>query len=430
LLSPSKQAGIQLFQSYLDAGPSISRGQACAGMTNKSSFSKLFPGQARNDWKQPFTFILMKEQFDIIIIGAGVVGLAIAQAVTAGNLRVALLEKNESFGRETSSRNSEVIHAGIYYPKGFLKSSLCLRGNALLYEWCARHEVAHRRIGKFIVATNDEECAELERIKLTAHDNGVATLDLVSAAKIRSAEPEVQAAGGLFSPATGIIDTHGLMKSFLGAAEAKGAIIACRAEVTGIEFDGRTWELEINSGAYRVGTRILINSAGLGADRIAQMAGIDIDKAGYRLKPCKGNYFTANPAPRIHHLIYPVPLKNNVGLGIHATLDLAGRVRFGPDSCYLASGNIGDFTVDESLRHAFHESINKYLPGVSLDALSPDMSGIRPKVQGPGDPMMDFIIRDEGDRGMPGLINLIGIESPGLTASLAIGDYVSELAHC
>ena len=158
------------------------------------------------------------------------------------------------------------------------------------------------------------------------------------------------------------------------------------------------------------------------------MAGIDMDEAGYRLKPCKGNYFTANPAPRIHHLIYPVPLKKNVGLGIHATLDLAGRVRFGPDSCYLASGNIGDFTVDENLRQAFHESINKYLPGVSLDALSPDMSGIRPKVQGPGDPMMDFVIREEGDRGMPGLINLIGIESPGLTASLAIGDHVRELA--
>lgn len=370
----------------------------------------------------------MKEHFDIIIIGAGVVGLAIAEAVATKNLRVAVLEKNDSFGRETSSRNSEVIHAGIYYPKDFLKSRLCLRGNRLLYDWCAKHQVAHKRIGKFIVAANDEECAQLEHIKVTAHENGVEQLDYISAGELKSAEPEVKAAGGLFSPATGIIDTHGLMRSLLASAAGNDAIITYRSEVTGIEFDGRTWELEINCGEYRVGTKTLINSAGLHADSIAQMAGIDIDATGYRIRPCKGNYFTANPAPRIHHLIYPVPLKNNVGLGIHATLDLSGRVRFGPDSCYLADGNIDDFTVDESLKPAFHESIQKYLPGVSMDALSPDMSGIRPKVQGPGDPMRDFIIREESGRGMPGLINLVGIESPGLTAGLAIGDYVRELA--
>lgn len=370
----------------------------------------------------------MKENFDVTIIGAGVVGLAIAEAVAAQNRRVAVLEKNDSFGQETSSRNSEVIHAGIYYPKAFLKSRLCLRGNRLLYAWCAKYQVAHKRIGKFIVASSDEECADLERIRITAQDNGVEKLEFVSKAQLRSKEPEVSASAALFSPSTGIIDAHGLMKSLLASAVEKDAIITYRSQVTAIHFNGSGWELEINQGEYRILTKILVNSAGLHADRVAALAGIHIDEAGYRLKPCKGNYFTAIPAPRIHHLIYPVPVKNNVGLGIHATLDLSGRVRFGPDSHYLQDGQPVDYTVDESLKHAFHESISRYLPGVSLDALSPDMSGIRPKIQGPGDPMMDFIIREESDRGLPGLINLIGMESPGLTASLAVGEYVRELA--
>lgn len=369
----------------------------------------------------------MKENFDITIIGAGVVGLAIADAVADKSCRVALLEKNDSFGQETSSRNSEVIHAGIYYPKEFLKSRLCLRGNRLLYDWCVKHHVAHQRIGKFIVATNDEECADLERIKTIAQDNGVEKLELIPKDKLKSKEPEVKASAALFSPATGIIDAHGLMKSLLAGAAAKGAIITYRSQVTAIHFSGSVWELEVNHGEYRINTKILVNSAGLHSDHIALLAGINVDDAGYRLKPCKGNYFTAIPAPRIHHLIYPVPVKNNVGLGIHATLDLSGRVRFGPDSHYLSDGQTIDYKVDESLRPAFHASINRYLPGVSLDALNPDMSGIRPKIQGPSDPVLDFIIREESGRGLPGLINLIGIESPGLTASLAIGEYVSAL---
>ena len=367
----------------------------------------------------------MKESVEVTIIGAGVVGLAIAEALAAKNRQVVVLEKNDSFGQETSSRNSEVIHAGIYYPKEFLKSRLCLQGNHLLYAWCEKHNVPHRRLGKLIVATNEEECADLERIKITAEDNGVENLEHWGQAQIKSKEPEVKALAALFSPSTGIIDTHRLMQTLLMSAEGKGAIITYRSEVTAIHFDGSTWDLDINNGEYRVRTKTIVNSAGLRADGIAALAGIDIDAAGYRLKPCKGNYFTATPAPKINHLIYPVPVKNNVGLGIHATLDLSGRVRFGPDSQYISNDQPLDYTVDEALKPAFHESISRYLPCVSIDALSPDMCGIRPKIQGAGDPAMDFIIKEEGDRGLPSLINLIGIESPGLTACLAIGEYVS-----
>lgn len=367
----------------------------------------------------------MKESVDITIIGAGVVGLAIAEALAAKNRQVVVLEKNDSFGQETSSRNSEVIHAGIYYPKEFMKSRLCLQGNRLLYAWCEKHRVPHRRIGKLIVATNEEECADLERIKITAEDNGVEKLEHIGKAQLKAKEPELKALAALFSPNTGIIDAHRLMQTLLISAEGKDTIITYRSEVTAIHFDGSIWNLEINSGEYRISTKNLINSAGLHADRIAALAGIDIDAAGYRLKPCKGNYFTATPAPKINHLIYPVPVKNNVGLGIHATLDLSNRVRFGPDSRYLLDDQTLDYTVDDALKPAFHKSVYKYLPGISIDALSPDMCGIRPKIQGPGDPVMDFIIREESDRGLPYLINLIGIESPGLTACLAIGEYVN-----
>lgn len=370
----------------------------------------------------------MNELVDVTIIGAGVVGLAIAEALAEKNRQVVVLEKNDSFGQETSSRNSEVIHAGIYYPKEFLKSRLCLEGNRLLYAWCEKYGVPHRRIGKLIVAANEDECADLERIKITAEDNGVENLELLGKSQLKSKEPEVVALAAIFSPNTGIIDTHRLMQTLLSSAEEKGAIITYRAEVTAIHFEGAAWDLDMNDGAYRIHTKNLINSAGLHADRIAVFAGIDIDAASYRLKPCKGNYFTASPAPRINHLVYPVPVKNNIGLGIHATLDLSGRVRFGPDSRYLPTDRPYDYSVDKALRPAFHESINRYLPGVSMDALEPDMSGIRPKIQGPGDPMMDFIIQEESVRGLPGLMNLIGIESPGLTACLAIGKYIAGLS--
>jgi len=382
--------------------------------------------------------------FDMIVIGAGVVGLALAQQFARKGRKLAILEKNDRFGQETSSRNSEVIHAGIYYPEDFLKSRLCVEGNRLLYEWCRHHNVPHARPGKLIVATGDEEEAELNAIKTGAEQNGVPELEILGRKQLLAMERELTARGAIFSPATGIVDSHCLMRSFLSAAESQGAILSCRARVTAIVPIGAGYDLEINQGEYHLRTKILINSAGLHADEIAARAGIDIDTAGYRLHPCKGNYFSASPSPALRHLVYPLPKKNNVGLGIHATLDLTGRVRFGPDSRYLERKEIGMlkndrkgpasdggstagvYRVDEGRQEAFAAAIGKYLPGIAPDMLQPEMSGIRPKLQGPEDPAMDFIIREEGERGLPGFINLIGIESPGLTASLAIAGFVAK----
>jgi len=382
--------------------------------------------------------------FDIIIIGAGVVGLAVARQLARRNRKLAILEKHDSFGQETSSRNSEVIHAGIYYPRDFLKSLLCVEGNRLLYAWCRERNVPHAGIGKLIVATTAEEESSLEAIRSAAAQNGVPGLELLGKKQLLSLEPEVSALAALLSPTTGIIDSHRLMQSLLLAAEDKGAMMSYRAKVTAIAFDGAGYDLEINNGEYRIRAKTVINSAGLHADQIAALAGIDIDARGYRLKPCKGNYFSASPAPRLRRLVYPVPMKNNIGLGIHATLDLTGRVRFGPDSRYLDREEILSLTgsqngpdrprqaaihlyqVDEDRKDAFADAIRKYLPGFDAAALHPDMSGIRPKLQGPGDPVTDFIIREESSCGYPGFINLIGIESPGLTACLAIAGHIEN----
>ncbi|MDQ1277191.1 MAG: NAD(P)/FAD-dependent oxidoreductase [Thermodesulfobacteriota bacterium] len=382
--------------------------------------------------------------FDVVTIGAGVVGLAVAQQLARRDRKLAILEKHDSFGKETSSRNSEVIHAGIYYPRDFLKSRLCVEGNRLLYAWCGKHNVPHTAIGKLIVATTAEQAGSLETIQSAAAQNGVPGLELLGKKQLLSLEPEVSAPAALLSPTTGIIDSHRLMQSLLFTAEDKGAVMSCRTKVTAIAFAGNRYDLEINNGEYRIRAKTVINSAGLHADQIAAGAGIDIDARGYRLNPCKGNYFGASPAPRLKRLVYPVPMKNNVGLGIHATLDLSGRVRFGPDSRYLDKEEIlclsGDqngqdgprkaalnlYHVDEDCKDAFGSAIRKYLPGFDTAALHPDMSGIRPKIQGPGDRVMDFIIREESNCGRPGFINLIGIESPGLTACLAIAGHIED----
>ncbi len=362
--------------------------------------------------------------FDITIIGAGVIGLAVAEELSARYKHVLLVEKNTGFGQETSSRNSEVIHAGIYYPHGFLKAAFCTEGNRLLYEFCRVRDIPHKRLGKLIVATDDEECEKLASIKKHAEGNGVADLTLLGKKQILTLEPGVRAKAAIFSPSTGIIDSHGLMRSFYVRAEANGAIIAFRSEVTAIQNETGSYELETNRGEYRLRTKVLINSAGLHSDRIAALAGIDIDRMGYRLKYCKGNYFSASPSPKLHHLVYPVPPENTVSLGVHATLDLGNRVKFGPDSQYIDEL---EYSIDEGRKTSFYLSIKKYLPGIKEEMLHPDMCGIRPKLQGPGDPPQDFVVKDEKDIGYPGLINLIGIESPGLTSCIAIAKYISHL---
>ncbi|MFA4916602.1 MAG: NAD(P)/FAD-dependent oxidoreductase [Syntrophales bacterium] len=366
------------------------------------------------------------DTFDITIVGAGVVGLAIAEEISSAFHPVLLVEKNFTYGQETSSRNSEVIHAGIYYPAGFLKSILCVQGNRLLYKLCEERNIGHKRLGKLIIATNDEECNALEKIKGRAEENGIDDLTFLGKIQIRTLEPEVRAKKALFSPSTGIIDTYNLMRSMYIGAENNGVIVTFRSEVTAIHFDGTVYTVEINKGEYRFRTKVLINSAGLYADRIAAFIGIDIDREGYRLKYCKGNYFSVSPSPKFQHMIYPVPAENNENLGIHATVDLGGRVRFGPDSQYV---NALEYSVDESRKASFYQSIRRYLPHIRMQSLTPEMSGIRPKLEGPGDPYRDFIIKDEREAGFPGLINLIGIESPGLTSCLSIARQVSSLVQ-
>jgi len=364
------------------------------------------------------------DSLNITVIGAGVVGLSIAEELSAKYKRVLLIEKNDGFGQETSSRNSEVIHAGIYYPHGFLKASLCTEGNRLLYDLCRERNIPHRRIGKLIVAINDEECERLENIKKHAEGNGVSDLTLLGKKQTLTLEPEVSAKAAIYSPSTGIIDSHSLMRSFCINAEKNGAVVALRSKVTAIHTKDGIYELETNGGEYRFHTRVIINSAGLYSDSIAAMAGINIERHGYRLLYCKGNYFSASPAPRLNHLVYPVPPENTESLGIHATLDLGNRVKFGPDSQYIDEI---EYSIDEGRRESFYQSIRNYLPGIKPEYLHPDMCGIRPKLQGPGEAYRDFIIRDERDIGYPGLINLIGIESPGLTSCVAIARYVNAL---
>jgi len=364
--------------------------------------------------------------FDITVIGAGVVGLAVAEALSARYKNILLIEKHHSFGMETSSRNSEVVHAGIYYPIDSLKARFCREGNRRLYEICTARIIGHRKTGKLIVAVSEDEINSLEALRIHAVENGVFDLCFLGSREIARSEPEISVKEALFSPSTGIVDSHALMRSFLARAESQGTTVVFNTEITAIDFDGSAYEIETNSGEFRFKTGILINSAGLSADRIAALAGIDIDGAGYRLKYCKGNYFTVSPVPKLHHLIYPVPTGNREGLGIHATLDLGGRVRFGPDTEYIMDI---DYTVHEEKKDAFYRSIRRYLPGITAELLTPDMSGIRPKLQGPGEPYKDFIIQEERHKGYPGLITLNGIESPGLTASIPIAEYVASLVE-
>ncbi len=368
----------------------------------------------------------MKHSFGITIIGAGVVGLAIAKELSEIYKDVLLIEKNDSFGQEISSRNSEVIHAGIYYPQGLKKAELCREGNGLLYDYCKANGIPHKKTGKMIVAVNGEETDELDSIKKRAELNGVDDLYYLSEDQIRRMEPEVKAVSALYSPSTGIIDSHSLMRCLLMQAEDNGSLVVFRSEITAVKYDGKEFELSVNNDDHYIRTKVLINSAGLHSDRIAAMAGIDIDKSGYRLKYCKGDYFSASPSPKLSHLVYPVPVKNNEGLGVHATIDLSGRVRFGPDVEYVDCLN---YEVNPSRRDAFYNAIVKYLPGLKVDDLHPDMSGIRPKLQGPGEAYRDFIIEEESEKGFPGLINLVGIESPGLTSCLAIAGHVGSLVE-
>lgn len=370
----------------------------------------------------------MTDRADIAIIGAGVIGLAVAARLAGPGRQVYVLEKNDSFGLETSSRHSGVIHAGIYYPRGSLKARLCLEGNRRLYELCRQYGIGYRKTGKLIVAADDSEVAELETLLERGRGNDVDDLRLLSKRELKALEPNVAGIAAVLSPSTGIIDSHALMQYFIAKAVAGGVQIAYRSRVVDITKVADGYEVTVEDGGGRSSfvTSVLINCAGLYSDKIAEMAGIDIDRAGYRLHYCKGEYFSlkSRPATRVNRLIYPVPLADIVGVGIHVTPDLEGRVRLGPDVGYVDSL---DYSVDDSHKRPFYDSVKRLLPSVEYDDLEPEMAGIRPKLQPPGGKIRDFVIKDEGEVGLPGLIDLIGIESPGLTASPAIAEYVADL---
>ena len=361
---------------------------------------------------------------DVTVIGAGVLGLASAAALAEAGHRVLVLERRGGPGREISSRNSEVIHAGIYYPPGSLKARLCVRGNRLLYAFCERYGVAHRRLGKVIVAASEEEAPALEALCRTGQQNGAAPLRLLDRREVNALEPEVTAAAGLLSPSTGIIDSHGLVKALEGITTSAGGQVAYRCEVSAVEplDPGFRITAQNPAGTERVASRVVVNAAGLESDRVAAMAGV----GGYHHHWCKGVYFAVagRRAGQVSRLVYPMPGEHLSGLGVHVTLDLAGRMRLGPDAAYL-SERVQDLDVDPGRAGAFCEAVNRYLPSIELSDLAPDMAGIRPKLQGPGEPWRDFVM----GHGPPGLINLIGMESPGLTSCLAVGENVRQLAQ-
>lgn len=370
---------------------------------------------------------MIRADADVVIVGAGIVGLASAAALARRGRSVWIVEQREAIARETTSRSSGVVHAGLYYPPGSLKATLCRAGREDLYERCRRLGLPHRRLGKLVVATASEQVAVLERLHRQGTENGAPDLVLLSGRDAAALEPAVRAHAALLSPATGIVDAQALAMSYLAEAEARGALLALRMQIVGIETSRRGFRLHVaEAGGARstlscVG---LVNAAGLAADRIAALAGIDLDARSLRLHPCKGDYFSLLPgaAPRLSRLVYPVP--EAAGLGIHATLDLGGRLRLGPDAEYVSSLR---YAVDPAKAAAFADAASRYLPGVEPAMLVPDGAGIRPKLAAPGEGFRDFVIEEESAAGLPGLVNLVGIESPGLTAAGAIGERVAEL---
>jgi len=366
---------------------------------------------------------------EITIIGAGVIGLAIAEQVSGKHKDVFLIEKHLSFGQETSSRNSEVIHAGIYYTRNSLKAKLCVEGKWLLYDYCKRHGVPYRICGKLIVATSEEEIAVIEGIRQTAIRNGVNDLVMLGKEQIAELEPNIFAVKAIYSPSTGIVDSHSLMKQYETNAINNGCQIVYGSEVTGIDQIKNGYKIELldaDKKKYSFTTRIVINSAGLTSDKISEMAGIKDDNL--KILFCKGEYFRINPPKNklISRLVYPVPHQNMEGIGIHVTVDMGGGVKLGPDVKYLES-NVYDYKLTASKQEAFFKSAKKFLPFLEIDDIAPEMAGIRPKIQKPGEPLRDYYIIEETVRGYPGFINLIGMESPGLTSSIAIAKYVDKL---
>jgi L-2-hydroxyglutarate oxidase LhgO len=375
-----------------------------------------------------------QDHFDIVIIGAGIIGLAIARQLTLEpcfrSRSILVLDQERGFGQHTSSRNSEVIHAGIYYPTGSLKARLCVRGKALLYDYCQRHAINHRACGKLIVAQPGEE-SKLEALRRQAWANGVEDLELLERHQIAALEPDVRASAALLSPSTGIVDSHHLMQSLLHDAQRGDVLFAPLTKVTGLRRLASDFAVTTRAGDgrdssdYQFRCAALINCAGLWASDIATMLDAE-GRPGEVFPPptyyCRGDYYSYLGPARFRHLVYPLPEAGTRGLGIHATLDLGGQIRFGPDSHYQSS--LG-YALDASKAALFAQAISRYLPSITASQLQPAYSGIRPKLAGPGQPAADFMIATGSGAEQDSELHLLGIESPGLTASLALAEAVT-----
>jgi L-2-hydroxyglutarate oxidase LhgO len=377
----------------------------------RSSFT--LRGQARD-----------RSRLDVAIVGAGVVGLAIARELANRGREPLLIERHPAVGRETTSRNSGVIHAGLYYPTGSLKARLCVRGRRLLYELCEAHNIPHRRLGKLVVAANETELPALESLMARARKNGVEQLQAVDKAQLARLEPRVAGTAALLSPVSGIVDPHELCKALEADAIRAGATLMARCDVMTVEAMSRGLAVEVShpAGSETLICERLINAAGLWADRIAKAAGDD----SFAVHPCKGDYFSApaSAARGISRLIYPLPDQKLVGLGVHVTFDLAGRMRLGPDTEYIAREQLDrPLDVDPAKEARFRDAARRLLPHMRDVSLQPDSYGIRPKLQPYGGEFHDFLLAPSSVRG---LYNVAGIESPGLTAALAIAEYVAD----
>jgi L-2-hydroxyglutarate oxidase LhgO len=364
------------------------------------------------------------ESVDCVVIGAGVVGLAVARALALAGREVIVLEAAEGIGTETSSRNSEVIHAGIYYPKGSLMARACVEGRRKLYVYCKEHDVPHRNCGKLIVATNAQEDEMLASIKGRAEANGVEGMRVLTAAEAKALESNLQCSSALYSPTTGIIDSHTYMLALQGDAEANGAMIAFNSSLQRGKVTDDGIELEVGGAEpTKLRARLLVNSAGLHAPDLARnLAGMPADKipAAYY---AKGNYFTLSGRSPFSRLIYPVPVPG--GLGVHITVDMGGQAKFGPDVEWIPAI---DYTVDPHRADKFYAAVRKYWPALKDGSLQPGYAGIRPKIVPQGAPAQDFIIQGPAEHGVQGLIHMFGIESPGLTASLSLAEHVRAMA--
>jgi L-2-hydroxyglutarate oxidase LhgO len=359
------------------------------------------------------------ESVDCVVIGAGVVGLAAARALARKSLEVVVLDAGPVVGSGTSSRNSEVIHAGIYYPTGSLKATLCVEGRTRLYEYCAARGILHRRVGKIIVATSSDEVRMLETYRAHALANGVDDLTWLSVGQVAGLEPEVKCVGALLSPSSGIISSHEYMLALQGDLEAAGGTVVLNTRVSEVGLQAGVFSVHTEGGAA-IRARRIVNSAGLYAPALAKriegLAPLTIPPAYF----AKGHYFTLSGKSPFRRLVYPVAEK--AGLGIHVTLDTAGAARFGPDVSWI---DRVDYSFDDTRKGAFAHAIRRYYPGLDESRIQPAYTGIRPKITGPDQPSADFVIQGANEHGVAGLVNLYGIESPGLTASLAIADRVA-----